>query len=278
MIVCGSAAMCCRFCPRTVLGVTARTSRSGRPISGSIRARGALAVLSLEQPVESELLARILSTDVEVVMPPPASHKKRLTARQAETLRLWIEAGAPWGKHWAFERPVQIEPPKIAAHPIDAFVRARLAEEGLAPSGRASRHTLARRVSFDLTGLPPSTQELDEFLRDCDEVTKPSSETLAYERLVDRLLASEHFGERLAMWWLDAARYADTDGFQGNATRTNWPWRDWVVGAFNRNLPFDQFTIEQFAGDLLPNATPKQTAGDLFSSQSHDERRRGTRS
>ena len=151
---------------------------------------------------------------------------------------------------------MQVDPPKLAAHPIDAFVRARLAEEGLAPSARALRHTLARRVSFDLTGLPPSTSELDEFLKD--------DPNRAYGRLVDRLLASEHFGERLAMWWLDAARYSDTDGFQGDATRTNWPWRDWVVGAFNRNLPFDQFTIEQFAGDLLPNATPEQRLATCF--------------
>ncbi len=217
---------------------------------------GALTVLSLEKPAESELLARVLSTDDEVVMPPPASHKKRLTAKQVETLRRWIEAGAPWGKHWAFERPVQVDPPKIAAHPIDAFVRARLAEEGLAPAVRGLRHTLARRVSFDLTGLPPSTSELDEFLKD--------DSNLAYERLADRLLASEHFGERLAMWWLDAARYSDTDGFQNDATRTNWPWRDWVVSAFNLNLPFDQFTIEQFAGDLFPNATPEQRLATCF--------------
>ena len=133
---------------------------------------GALTMLSLEKPAESELLARVLSTDNEVVMPPPASHKKRLTARQVETLRRWIEAGAPWGKHWAFEKPVQVDPPQIAAHPIDAFVRARLAEEGLAPSVRALRHTLARRVSFDLTGLPPSTSELDEFLKSNDRINK----------------------------------------------------------------------------------------------------------
>lgn len=217
---------------------------------------GALAVLSLEKPAESELLARVLSANDEVVMPPPASHKKRLTARQVDSLRRWIEAGAPWGKHWAFERPVQVDPPKIAAHPIDAFVRTRLAEEGLAPSVPAARYTLARRVSFDLTGLPPSTSELDEFLKD--------DSNLAYNWFVDRLLASEHFGERLAMWWLDAARYADTDGFQGDATRTNWPWRDWVVSAFNRNQPFDQFTIEQFAGDLLPNATAEQRLATCF--------------
>ncbi len=217
---------------------------------------GALSALSPENPAESKLLLRVLSIDDEVVMPPPTSHKKRLTARQAETLRRWIEAGAPWGKHWAFERPIQVEPPKFAAHPIDAFVRARLVEEGLAPSARASRHTLARRVSFDLTGLPPTPVEVENFLKD--------DSPQAYERLVDQLLASEHFGERMAMWWLDAARYADTDGFQGDATRTNWPWRDWVVGAFNRNLSFDQFTVEQFAGDLLPDATEEQRLATCF--------------
>ncbi len=217
---------------------------------------GALSVLSLVNPVTSDLLVRVLSMDDEVVMPPPTSHKKRLTKRQAETLQRWIETGATWGKHWAFERPVQVEPPTIATHPIDAFVRARLAEEGLAPSTRASRHTLARRVSFDLTGLPPTPAEVENLLKD--------DSPQAFERLVDQLLASEHFGERLAMWWLDAARYADTDGFQGDATRTNWPWRDWVVGAFNRNLPFDQFTVEQFAGDLLPDATAEQRLATCF--------------
>ena len=217
---------------------------------------GALSALSLQNPAESELLVRVLSVDDGVVMPPPTSHKKRLTTRQAETLRRWIEAGAPWGKHWAFERPVQVEPPAVAAHPIDAFVLARLLEEGLAPSVRASRHTLMRRVSFDLTGLPPTPADVETFLND--------ESPQAYDRLVDQLLASEHFGERLAMWWLDAARYADTDGFQGDATRTNWPWRDWVVSAFNRNLPFDQFTVEQFAGDLLPDATQEQRLATCF--------------
>ena len=217
---------------------------------------GALSVLSLENPVASELLVRVLSIDDEVVMPPPSSHKKRLTTRQAETLRNWIEAGAPWGKHWAFERPVQVEPPKFAAHPIDAFIRARLVEEGLTSSARASRSTLARRISFDLTGLPPTPAEVENFLKD--------DSPQAYERLADQLLASEHFGERMAMWWLDAARYADTDGFQGDATRTNWPWRDWVVSAFNRNVPFDQFTVEQFAGDLLPDATAEQRLATCF--------------
>lgn len=226
---------------------------------------GALSVISPDKPAESELLVRIASTDDTEVMPPPSSRKPRLTKQQIEILRRWIETGAPWGKHWAFEKPVADELPKTAAHPIDAFVRARLAAEGLKPSPPAARHTLARRVSLDLTGLPPSIAELDDFLRDAaGETGKESASKAAYERLVDRLLASGHFGERLAMWWLDAARYADTDGFQGDATRTNWPWRDWVVGAFNRNMSFDQFTIEQFAGDLLPNATDEQRLATCF--------------
>jgi hypothetical protein len=217
---------------------------------------GALSVLSLEKPEESKLLERVLSTNDELVMPPPASHKKRLHARQVQTLGRWITSGAAWGKHWAFERPVQVAPPSIASHPVDAFIRARLFEEELSPSTRAAGHTLVRRVSFDLTGLPPAPDVVDQFLND--------GSPQAYERLVDQLLASEHFGERLAMWWLDAARYADTDGYQGDATRTNWPWRDWVIGAFNRNMPFDQFTVEQFAGDLLPDATDEQRLATCF--------------
>jgi len=231
----------------------------------------ALEVLSLEAPEESELLIRVGETDDSLVMPPPSSHKKRLSPGQIATLHRWIAAGAPWGRHWAFEPPVKVEPPNASLHPVDAFIRARLAAEGLKPAPPASPRTLARRLSFDLTGLPPTPAELEAFLRDSEAESqtnrKPGSSAAgeaAYERLVDRLLASRHFGERMAMWWLDAARYADTDGFQGDATRTNWPWRDWVIDAFNRNLPFDQFTIEQFAGDLLPDATPEQKLATCF--------------
>ncbi len=216
---------------------------------------GALAALSPGKPAESELLNRITSTDPDLVM-PPAKSKKPLTAEQIDKLRRWIAADAPWGKHWSFEVPIRPTVPELAGHPVDAFVRARLAKEGLQPSPRAAKEKLLRRLSFDLTGLPPSTEEIAAFVAD------DSSED--WERQVDRLLASEHFGERMAMWWLDAARYADTDGFQGDATRTNWPWRDWVVDAFNRNQPFDQFTIEQFAGDLLPDATPEQQLATAF--------------
>ncbi len=205
---------------------------------------------------ESELLKRILSNDEDELMPPPKSHKPKLGPEQVATLTRWIEAGAPWGKHWAFERPEKAQLPAGATHPVDAFISARLAKEGLAMAKTAPRHTLARRAAFDLTGLPPSTEALAAFEKD----TKPSS----YERYVDSLLASPHFGERMAMWWLDAARYSDTDGFQSDATRTNWPWRDYVIESFNANKRFDQFTIEQFAGDLLPNATPEQKIATCF--------------
>ncbi len=214
---------------------------------------GALAAIALDHPPDSELLVRVMSTDADTVMPPPTSHKKPLTTAQIDVLRKWIAAGAPWGRHWSFEKPVKPAPPQPDCQPIDAFVRDVLRREMLVPAQSAALHTLARRVSFDLTGLPPSPEELATFLNDAG-----SDPHAAYERFVDRLLASPHYGERMAMWWLDAARYSDTDGFQGDATRTNWPWRDWVIDAFQRNLPFDQFTVEQFAGDLLPDATPEQ--------------------
>ncbi|QOV88682.1 PSD1 and planctomycete cytochrome C domain-containing protein [Humisphaera borealis] len=208
------------------------------------------------KPDASELIRRITSTDPDEVM-PPAKSRKGLTPAQVATFKKWIAAGAPWGKHWSLEKPTRPEvPANGAATAIDAFVLDRLSREGLKPSPEAARHTLARRVALDLTGLPPSPEVLQSFEKD--------DSPQAYTRLVDRLLGSEHFGERMAMWWLDAARYSDTDGFQADATRTNWPWRDYVVAAFNRNMRFDQFTLEQFAGDLLPNATPDQKLATAF--------------
>ena len=201
------------------------------------------------KPDESEFLRRIVSTDNDEVMPPPKSHKKKLTNAQIDLLTRWIEAGAPWGNHWAFEKPIK---PAVPAnvHPIDALIEARLKANGLKLQPAADRHTLLRRVAFDLIGLPPTPEE----------IASPDS----YEQQVDRLLASPHFGERMAMWWLDVARYSDTDGFQSDANRENWPWRDWVVEAFNSNMRFDQFTLEQFAGDLLPDATPEQKLATCF--------------
>jgi mono/diheme cytochrome c family protein len=223
------------------------------------------------KPGESELLLRIESSDPDEVMPPPKSHKKKLTAEQTATLRRWIAAGASWGKHWAFEPPRKTEPPPIAdfglliadwkhsTNPIDAFVADRLAKERLTPSPSADPSRLIRRMSLDLTGLPPTPEQADAFARE-----SISNQHSAISNAAARLLGSPHFGERLAAWWLDAARYADTDGFQDDETRKNWPWRDWVVAAFNANMPFDRFTVEQFAGDLLPDATAEQKLATCF--------------
>ena len=204
----------------------------------------------------SQLMVRIRSADPDLRMPPPDSQRKRLSPVEMAILQRWIEQGAPWGRHWSFERPTRRSPPVANAHPIDAYVRARLSREGLRIAAGAAKHTLVRRLSFDLTGLPPTRDEVEAFVTD--------DSPRAYPALVDRLLASPHYGERMAMWWLDAARYSDTDGYQGDGTRSNWPWRDWVVQAFQGNMPFDQFTIEQFAGDLLPDATSDQILATCF--------------
>ncbi|MSU35405.1 MAG: DUF1549 domain-containing protein [Pedosphaera sp.] len=208
------------------------------------------------KPEVSELLKRIGSSDADEVMPTPKSHKLPLNTEQVEVLCRWIAEGAVWGKHWSFEKPVKAMLPGSASHPVDAFIGGRLKKEGVGCAPEAAKHTLLRRVSFDLTGLPPTLEEVEAFEKD----TSPD----AFSKVVKRLLDSPHFGERMAMWWLDAARYADTDGFQQDADRTNWPWRDWVVGAFNANQRFDEFTIEQFASDLLPDATPEQKLATCF--------------
>ncbi len=212
------------------------------------------------QSAASELVHRVASTDTEVVMPPPKSNRK-LSPRQIALLRQWIDEGAPWGRHWALEKPVRPAPPRVREenwprNAIDAFVLARLEAEGLRPSPEAPRETLIRRLTLDLTGLPPTPEEVQHFLAD----RSPN----AYERLVDRLLASPHYGERMVWEWLDAARYADSNGYQGDGERTMWPWRDWAVAALNRNLPFDQFTVWQIAGDLLPGATQEQKLATAF--------------
>jgi hypothetical protein len=206
----------------------------------------------------SELVKRIVSTDPMEMMPPAKSNKK-LTPAQIDTLTKWIDQGAEWGQHWALVRPLRPEIPKPKTqitNPIDAFIRARLEKEGLKPSPEADRERLIRRVTLDLTGLPPTMEEVDTFVKD----TSPE----AYEKVVDRLLASPRFGERMAWDWLDAARYADSNGYQGDTERTMWPWRDWVVRSFNENLPYDQFTVWQLAGDLLPSATKEQVLATGF--------------
>ena len=199
------------------------------------------------KPEQSELIARIKSSDADELMPPADSHKKPLGAKAVATLEEWIRQGAPWGEHWAFVKPARPAIPE-GENPIDHLVRTALRDEGLEMSPPAATHTLRRRLSFDIIGLPLA----------------PDAAGTEVEVLVDELLASPHFGERMAMWWLDGARYSDTDGFQADATRDNWPWRDWVIDSFNANLPFDQFTLEQFAGDLLPEATPEQILATCF--------------
>ena len=199
-------------------------------------------------------------------MPPPDSGRK-ITAAQRATLRRWIAEGAAWEQHWAFvplPRTVPVPAVKDARWPrvpLDDFILARLDKEGLEPSLPASRERWLRRVSLDLTGLPPTVDESDSFLAD----TSPS----AHERVVDRLLASPRHGERMASAWLDLARYADTHGYQSDRARPMWPYRDWVIRAFNRNLPFDRFLTEQLAGDLLPDATKEQRLATAFNRLPH---------
>jgi hypothetical protein len=205
---------------------------------------------------ESLLIERILSTVPDVVMPPPDSNKA-LSTKDKELLKRWVVEGAAFEKHWSWIAPKRTQPGKSPSpNPIDAFILKKLDEQGLKPSPEADRTTLIRRVTLDLTGLPPTLEEVDNFLSD-------KSET-AYEKVVDRLLQSPHFGERMALPWLDAARYADTHGYQKDNHRSMWPWRDWVVNAINQNMPFDQFTIEQLAGDLLPNANDLQRIATGF--------------
>jgi len=206
------------------------------------------------QPDESELLRRILSDDPDERM-PPGSTGKSLSDAEVAALRQWIAEGAAWQEHWSLIAPIKVEPPATAelsgvTNDIDQFIRATLAAHGLNPSPQADRRTLIRRLSFDLTGLPPTQAEVDAFAADASDD--------AYAKLVDRLMGSEHFGERMAMYWLDVVRYADTGGYHSDNHRDVAPYRDYVIDAFNDNMPFDQFTIEQLAGDLLPNATNSQ--------------------
>lgn len=211
-------------------------------------------------PEQSEIFLRMTSTDPTERMPPPAS-RLSLKPAQIELVQRWIEQGAEYQPHWAFIAPRQAPLPAVKQadwprNPIDHFIAARLEQGGLAPSPEAEKSTLLRRVTLDLTGLPPTLVELDDFLAD----GAPD----AYERAVDRLLASPRYGERMVLEWLDAARYADTNGYQGDRTRTMWPWRDWAIRALNDNLPFDEFTIQQLAGDLLPNPTLDQRIATGF--------------
>ncbi len=214
------------------------------------------AVIVRGEADNSELVRRIESTDADLLM-PPADSGKVLSADEIAMIRQWIKEGATWKQHWAFVPPERPSVPQgNAASPIDYFVRSKLRERGLAPSQRAAKEILIRRVTFDLTGLPPTLEAVDEFLSD----DAPN----AYEKVVDRLLGSQHYGEHMARFWLDAARYGDTHGLHLDNYREMWPYRDWVIDAFNRNMPFDQFVTEQLAGDLVPNATLEQQIATGF--------------
>ena len=220
---------------------------------------GAIAIVP-GMPEKSELIRRIISKDGDRQMPPPGSGKS-LTRSQVQLLTQWISQGAEYQGHWAFQSIRRPEVPNAdegswCRNEIDQFILARLRREGFKPSKEAPRETLIRRVTLDLTGLPPTIAEIDAFLSD----TTPN----AYEKVVDRLLDSKRYGERMAMQWLDFARYADSNGYQVDSSRFQWPWRDWVIDAFNQNMPFDQFTVNQLAGDLIPNPTRSQNIATGF--------------
>src|SRR5262245_193408 len=211
-------------------------------------------------PDDSEALRRVTSDDPDERM-PPGPDAKRLTAEQVKLLRRWIVEGATWESHWAFEAPIrprllEVRDASWPRNAIDRFVLARLEAEGLRPSPEADRHTLIRRVSLDLTGLPPTPELVEQFFAD----GSPG----AYERVVDRLQQSPAYGERWGRLWLDLARFADTKGYEKDLRRTNWRYRDWVIDAFNADMPYDEFTLEQLAGDLLPSATPAQLLATAF--------------
>ncbi|MCA8988192.1 MAG: PSD1 domain-containing protein [Planctomycetaceae bacterium] len=220
---------------------------------------GSIAIVAGD-PVASELMLRITSADPDVQM-PPVDGPKKLTDKQIQLLTEWIRQGANYESHWAFVSPVRPEVPQVVdrswvKNEIDEFVGKNIVEAGLKPAPEATKETLIRRVAFDLTGLPPTLEEIDAFLSD--------QTPQAYERVVDYYLSRPAYGEHMSRHWLDLARYADTNGYQYDTERQQWVWRDWVIDAYNRNLPFDEFTVQQLAGDLLPNATPQQRLATGF--------------
>ena len=227
---------------------------------GAFADLGGTAAFLPGKPRGSEAIRRIFSADPDERMPPLDSNL-RLDQEEKQLLHRWVEQGATWSTHWAFVLPTKPDFPTVkdSSWPqtaIDYFVLAGIEKAGLRPMPEADRSTLIRRVTLDLTGLPPSLDEIDRFLADISDD--------AYEKVVDRLLRSPAYGERIAWEWMDYARYADTDGFQGDPTRTMWPWRDWLIRALNKNMPFDQFTIEMLAGDLLPGASQDQVIATGF--------------
>ncbi|MCU1261913.1 MAG: hypothetical protein JWO80_4798, partial [Bryobacterales bacterium] len=223
-------------------------------------ANGKLAI-SAGHPEQSELISRVASTNEGTRMPPAYMGKEALSPRDIELLKTWISQGAKWQPFWSFVPPKR--PPSPAVHdvkwvrnPIDAFILSRLEQDGLRPSPEADKPILIRRASLDLTGLPPTPAEVDAFVHD----ESPN----AYEKVVDRLLAGPRYAERMAFRWMEAARYGDTNGYQTDGPRDMWRWRDWVIDAYNRNMPYDRFVVEQVAGDLLPKAGTSQKIASGF--------------
>ena len=221
--------------------------------------KGAFALVP-GKPEESEVFKRVISSDPNYIMPTPDSHLGALSAEEIAILKKWIEQGAEYEPHWAFVKPEKQELPKVksalAKNEIDYFILARLKEKGLSMNEEADKERLLKRVSLDLTGLPPDEALIERFLNDNSEN--------AYEKLVETLLAAPQYGEKMAVHWMDIARYADSYGYQDDNIRTQWPWRDWVIKAFNENMPYDQFVTWQMAGDLLPNATKEQVLATAF--------------
>ena len=227
---------------------------------GAVSDNDGIKAIDLDNLSESEILFRIQTEDSEEIMPPPDS-KKLLSEKEKALITEWIKGGGEYQDHWAFEKVKESEPPKIdnnnkSDNPIDAFIVDRLNEVGLSPMNEAGKEILIRRVKFDLTGLPPTREEVDQFLAD----NSPD----AYEKMVDRIMKLHSYGERMALAWMDAARYGDSSVMHADGPRFMWPWRDWVINAYNSNMPFDRFTVEQIAGDLLPNATVGQKVASGF--------------
>jgi hypothetical protein len=228
--------------------------------AGALEDLGGHAAVVRNHPEKSALIQRITSTDADELM-PPAKTGKKLTPHEIDLLTRWIKQGAPYAGHWSYTKPVRpavpsVKNPAWCKNEVDRFLLARLESEGLAPAAAADKETLIRRVTLDLTGIPPTLAEVEAFVAD--------NRADAYEQLVDRVLAKEAYGEHWARMWLDLARYADSAGYADDPPRTIWAYRDWVIQAFNRNQPFDAFSIEQLAGDLLPNPTPEQLTATAF--------------